>query len=152
GDRLPWQYGAGQAAATDALRLRGALVPYTYTLGWQAFRTGLPIKRPLYLDYPDQEGAYPNEREYLFGPHVLVAPVTTGGAAAGQTVWFPPGRWVDYFTGATFTGTSSATISVPLDRMPVFVRAGGIIPERPGLPNAGASPAGPLTLQVYSGG
>ena len=53
GDRLPWQYGA-EAPATDALRLREALVPYTYTLGWQAHQTGLPITRPLYLDYPGQ--------------------------------------------------------------------------------------------------
>jgi hypothetical protein len=152
GDRLPWQYGAGQAPAADALRLREALVPYTYTLGWQASQTGLPITRPLYLDYPDQQAAYQNDGEYLFGPDVLVAPVTTPGAVADQAVWFPPGRWVDYFTGATYTGPSSATISVPLSRMPVFVRAGGIIPERPGLPSAGADVAGPLTLQVYSGG
>jgi hypothetical protein len=152
GDRLPWEYGAGQAPATKFLRLREALVPYTYTLAAQANQTGLPITRPLYLDYPDQDAAYDNPTEYLYGPDVLVAPVTTPGAIAQQKVWFPPGRWTDYFTNATFTGPSTATLPVPLGRMPVFVRAGGIVPEQPAMSHVGAAPVDPLTLNVYAGG
>jgi Glycosyl hydrolases family 31/Domain of unknown function (DUF5110)/NPCBM-associated, NEW3 domain of alpha-galactosidase/IPT/TIG domain len=152
GDRLPWDYGAAQESATRFLRLREALVPYTYTLAWQAHQTGLPMARPLYLDYPDQDAAYNHPTEYLYGPNVLVAPVTTPGAVAQQQVWFPPGRWMDYFTGATFNGPGSATLNVPLNRMPVFVRAGGIVPEQPAMSHVGAAPADPLTLNVYSGG
>ncbi|HZC74027.1 MAG TPA: TIM-barrel domain-containing protein [Jatrophihabitans sp.] len=152
GDRLPWDYGAAQDPATKFLRLREALVPYTYTLAAEATQTGLPIARPLYLDYPDQPAAYDNGTEYLYGPDVLVAPVTTPGAIAQQHVWFPPGRWTDYFTGATFTGPASATINEPLDRMPVFVRAGGIVPEQPTMEHVGAAPVDPLTLNVYAGG
>jgi hypothetical protein len=152
GDRLPWQYGAGQQPAADALRLREALVPYTYALDWQAHQSGLPITRPLYLDYPALDAAYDHPGEYLYGPDVLVAPVTTPGAVATQHVWFPPGQWIDYFTGATYTGPSTATLQVPLDRMPVFVRAGGIVPEQPGLQHVDANGTGPLDLKVYAGG
>ncbi len=129
--RLPWQYPQPVRGITeDFLRLREALIPYTYTLAAQAHDDGLPITQPLYLDYPDQAAAYTHPEEYLYGSDVLVAPVTSPGAVADTTVWIPPGRWVDYFTGATFTGPATTTVSVPLSRMPVFVRAGGIIPEQ----------------------
>jgi len=130
--RLPWQY--PQPVRDDAeafLRLRESLIPYTYTLASESNRTGLPMARPLYLDYPSQADAYNHPTEYLYGPDVLVSPVTTPGTTATTTVWFPPGRWTDYFTGATFSGPSTATVSDPLDRMPVFVRAGGIMTEQP---------------------
>ena len=124
-NRLPWQYPQPVQGITESfLRLREALLPYTYTLAAEANQTGLPMARPLYLDYPDQPSAYQNPTEYLYGPDMLVAPVTTPGDVASTTVWFPPGKWVDFFTGATFTGPSSATLAVPLDQMPVFVRAG----------------------------
>lgn len=151
GDRLPWQYGAAQDPAADALRLREALLPYTYTLGWQAHDTGLPITRPLYLDYPDLDAAYNQPDEYLYGPNVLVAPVTSPGDIATAHVWFPPGRWVDFYTGATYTGPASVDLQVPLNRMPVFVKAGGIVPEQTGQSHVNADPSAPLTLKVYSG-
>ena len=151
GDRLPWDYGAGQQSATQFLQLREALVPYTYTLGWQAHQTGLPIARALYLDYPGLSEAYNHPSEYLYGPDVLVAPVTTPGKIATQRVWFPPGRWTDYFTRATFDGPTTATLNVPLNRMPVFVRAGGIVPQQPAMSHVGAQPVDPLTLNVYAG-
>jgi hypothetical protein len=78
-----------------------------------------------------------------------VAPVTTPGDVASTTVWFPPGHWVDFFTGATFTGPSSATLSVPLDRMPVFVRQGGIVPEQGSGGGVGSPHA--LTALIYPG-
>src|SRR6266496_3909224 len=107
--------------------------------------------RALYLDYPDLGAAYDHPGEYLYGPDVLVAPVTTPGQVTTQEVWFPPGRWVDYFTGATFDGPTTATIKVPLDRIPVFVKAGGIVAEQPQMSHVGAQPASPLTLKAYSG-
>ena len=152
GNRLPWDYpGPSDAVSASFLRLREALVPYTYTLADQAVRTGLPITRPLYLDYPGQAAAYANPGEYLYGPDVLVAPVATPGNVTTQRVWFPPGRWTDYFTGATFDGPATRTLTVPLDRMPVFVKAGGIIPEQAPMDHVGADPGAPLTLRVYAG-
>ncbi len=149
-DRLPWQYPQPVQGITESfLRLREALLPYTYTLAADANQTGLPIARPLYLDYPDQPAAYQNPTEYLYGPDMLVAPVTTPGDVASTSVWFPPGRWVDFFTGATFTGPSTTTLAVPLDQMPVFVRQGGIVPEQ--APTAGSGPPRSLTAVVYPG-
>jgi hypothetical protein len=152
GNRLPWQYPApADAVATDFLQLREALVPYTYTLASQSVRTGLPITQPLYLDYPSQADAYDHPAEYLYGPDMLVAPVTSPGNVATQTVWFPPGSWTDWFTGATFTGPASRTLTVPLDQMPVFVKAGGIIPLQAPMDHVGADPIAPTTLRVYAG-
>ena len=152
GDRLPWDYPQpANGIAASFLRLREALVPYTYTLADQAAETGLPITRPLYLDYPNESDAYAHPGEYLNGPDMLVAPVTTPGNIATQKVWFPPGRWVDWFTGATFDGPSTQTLTVPLDRMPVFVRAGGIVPEQRGDLNVSAAAGKPLTIRVFSG-
>ncbi len=152
GNRLPWDYPQpADSIAASFLRLREALVPYTYTLADDAVNTGLPITRPLYLDYPGRPAAYSNPTEYLYGPDVLVAPVTTPGTVSSESVWFPPGRWTDWFTGATFTGPSKQTLTVPLDRMPVFVKAGAIVPEQAPMSHVGADPSAPTILRVYPG-
>ncbi|HXX90628.1 MAG TPA: TIM-barrel domain-containing protein [Acidimicrobiales bacterium] len=151
-ERLPWQYPQPVRDITDAfLRLREALIPYTYTLAAQAHDDGLPMAQPLYLDYPEQEAAYLHPGEYLYGSDMLVAPVTSPGGVAATTVWIPPGRWVDYFTGATFSGPTTTTLSVPLSRMPVLVRAGGIIPEQSSSTTSSPTIAGHLVLEVFPG-
>jgi hypothetical protein len=150
--RLPWGYPQPVAGITESfLRLREALIPYTYTLAEESTRTGLPMASPLYLDYPGQAAAYSNPTEYLYGPDVLVDPVTTPGSVAKTTVWFPPGRWVDYFTGAAFTGPLTTTVAEPLDRMPVFVRAGGIVTEQPSTGKPSSGPYRALTVLDYPG-
>ncbi|MHB9856956.1 TIM-barrel domain-containing protein [Streptomyces sp. YIM S03343] len=134
-DRLPWQYGT-QAAKSAArfLDLREALVPYTYTLAQRASTTGVPIVRPLYLQYPEEDAAYSRANsEYLYGPDLLVAPVTTSGTSTTTSVWFPPGQWTDWFTGTTYTapaGGATHDVTTTLDTMPVFVRAGGVVATR----------------------
>jgi len=151
-DRLPWQYPQPVRSITEAfLRLRVALIPYTYTLAAQAHADGMPMAQPLYLDFPEQAAAYAHPEEYLYGSDMLVAPVTSPGDVADATVWIPPGRWVDYFTGATFTGPVTTTLSVPLSRMPVFVRAGGIIPEQSVSAASTTATADNLILDVFPG-
>jgi Glycosyl hydrolases family 31 TIM-barrel domain/Glycosyl hydrolase family 31 C-terminal domain/Domain of unknown function (DUF5110)/NPCBM-associated, NEW3 domain of alpha-galactosidase/IPT/TIG domain len=151
--RLPWEYDAAtQAVGDEFLQLRESLVPYLYTLAQQASASGLPMTQALYLDYPGQAAAYDHPGEYLLGRDMLVAPVTTPGSVATTTVWFPPGRWTDWFTGATFTGPSTQTLAVPLDRMPVFVKAGGIVPVQPSSGPAATAGSAPLTLRVFAGG
>ena len=132
-DRLPWQYGAdAKNSGEKFLNLREDLVPYTYTLAQQANRTGIPVVRPLYLQYPNEQDAYAQDgAEYLYGPDVLVAPVTTAGSTATTSVWFPPGSgWTDYFTGQTYAGGTTQNITTDLSTMPVFIRSGGIMTTR----------------------
>jgi hypothetical protein len=151
--RLPWEYDAATQQTGDAfMQLRESLVPYLYTLSRQASSSGLPMTQALYLDYPSQAAAYDHPSEYLLGSDMLVAPVTTPGNVATTSVWFPPGRWTDWFTGATFTGPSTQTLSVPLNRMPVFVKAGGIVPLQPSSGHASTAGSAPLTLRVFAGG
>jgi hypothetical protein len=148
GDRLPWDYtGAARDSAERFLRLREALVPYTYTMAQQANRTGLPIVRPMYLAYPTYDAAYSASGEYLYGDNMLVAPITSpndGNGNGSVAVWVPPGSWTDYFTGATYTGPANVTMTAPLSRMPVLVRAGGIVPTRTDYVDNQAA-GGPLT-------
>ena len=151
-NRLPWEYPEPVSGITESfLRLREALLPYTYTLAAQAHQDGMPITQPLYLDYPGQAQAYVHPEEYLYGSDMLVAPVTTPGSDAQTKVWIPPGRWIDYFTGATFTGPSTATVSDPLSRIPVFVHAGGIIPEQTSSAGSATTSPSQLDVKVYSG-
>jgi len=156
GDRLPWNYGAAaDASAERFLRLREALVPYTYTLAEQAHATGVPIIRPLYLDYPGNNEAYTYNQEYLYGDNVLVAPITSPNDANGNgsvSAWIPPGTWTDYFTGTSYTGPAAVTITDPLSAMPVLIKSGGIMPTRTDyVQDAAQKPLTQLTLSVAAG-
>ena len=151
-NRLPWQFDSTVQPIGDAfLQLRESLVPYLYSLSSNSVATGQPMAQALYLDYPAQAAAYSNPDEYLLGSQMLVAPVTVPGTDPQTTVWFPPGTWTDWFTGATYTGPSTQTLSVPLAQMPVFVKAGGIVPLQPSSGHADTADTAPLTLQVYAG-
>ncbi|WP_395833559.1 TIM-barrel domain-containing protein [Cystobacter fuscus] len=155
GDRLPWQYpGAAAESAKKFLNLREALVPYTYTLAREAEATGVPVVRPTYLAYPTEQDAYATAgSEYLYGSDVLVAPVTTSGNTATTTVWFPPGSsWTDWFTGKTYAGGTTQSITTGLDTMPVFVKSGGIVPTRSkNVTNDVQNPLDAVTLTVAAG-
>ncbi|MDC0714511.1 glycoside hydrolase family 31 protein [Stigmatella sp. ncwal1] len=155
GDRLPWQYpGTAGESAKKFLNLREALVPYTYTLAREAEATGVPVVRPTYLAYPTEQDAYATAgSEYLYGSDVLVVPVTTPGNTATTTVWFPPGSsWTDWFTGKTYAGGTTQSITTGLDTMPVFVKSGGIVPTRSeDVTNDVQNPLDAVTLTVAAG-
>ncbi|SFC57700.1 Alpha-glucosidase, glycosyl hydrolase family GH31 [Nocardioides terrae] len=155
-DRLPWQYGtAAKESAESFLNLRENLVPYTYTLAQQAAATGVPVTRPLYLAYPNSQESYANAgSEYLYGPDVLVAPVTSAGMDTVQTrVWFPEGSsWTDVFTGKTYAGGTTAQVSTTLATMPVFLRSGGIMTTRTDdVTNDVQNPLDKVTVTVAGG-
>jgi hypothetical protein len=153
GYRLPWEYPhAADVAAADALRLRETLVPTFYTLARQTYDTGLPIVRNLYLSWPGHKAAYHNPSEYTIGNDLLVRPVTAPGNPAPARVWFPPGRWIDYFTGREFRGPSTDRLVVPLDQMPVFVKAGGVVVTQPPVTHTKAAPRDHLVVSVYGKG
>ncbi|MET9173951.1 TIM-barrel domain-containing protein [Streptomyces misionensis] len=154
-DRLPWQYGpASDASAEKFLNLREDLVPYTYSLSEQANRTGTPVVRPTYVQYPESQDAYATAgSEYFYGPDVLVAPVTTPGESATTSVWFPAGSsWTDYFTGKTYAGGTTQKITTGLDSMPVFIKSGGIMTTRTGnVANDVQNPLTKATVTVAQG-
>ena len=152
GDRLPWDYGEpARSIAERFLRLRESLVPTLYTLAWQAHARGMPMVRAMPLAYPEADAAYTHDGQYLLGDDLLVAPVDQPGVPATKEVWFPPGYWRDIFTGEVHAGPSVETLSVPLDRMPVFQRAGGIVVRQPYMDHVGARPSSPLEVSVVAG-
>ncbi|MCT9007364.1 TIM-barrel domain-containing protein [Streptomyces rhizosphaerihabitans] len=153
-DRLPWQYGATARQSADKfLNLRENLVPYTYTLAEEANRTGVPIVRPTYLEYPEEPQAYAAaDSEYFYGSDILVAPVTTPGTSATTSVWLPPGQWTNYFTGETYTGGGTQEVTADLNSMPVFIKAGGILPTRThNVSSDDRNPLTDVTLTVAAG-
>jgi hypothetical protein len=152
GRRLPWEYGKrARKISSGFLRLRESFVPYIYTLARQAYDSGLPIARPMYLDWPRSESAYRADGQYMLGDQLLVAPVTKPGNRARARVWFPPGEWVDIFTGERHRGPRAERLSVPLELMPVFARAGAVIPRQPYTSHIGNGRVDPLRVDVTAG-
>jgi hypothetical protein len=150
--RLPWEYG-GRAEALGELflRLRESLVPYLYTLARQSYDTGLPMARAMFLGWPKLNAAYRFDRQYMLGEQLLVAPVAHPGDPARKRVWFPPGRWVDLFTGEVHHGPRAEKLMVPLERMPLFARAGAVIPRQDYVDHTRPRASDALIVNVYAG-
>jgi alpha-glucosidase (family GH31 glycosyl hydrolase) len=151
-EHVPWAYGPEvEAICRRYAELRYRLLPYTYTLAWQAHTRGLPLMRPLVLNYPDDPRAWTLDHEYLWGDDLLVAPVTREGATAWP-VYLPRGTWFDFWTGARHDGPRGVTIAAPLDRLPLLVRGGAILPLGPVVQHTGERPLDEVTLQIYPDG
>jgi alpha-glucosidase (family GH31 glycosyl hydrolase) len=149
--RMPWLYGdKGVALMRKYFTLRTQLIPYIYTYTWQAHTLSLPLLRPLYLQYPELEEAYRHSHEYFFGDEMLVAPVLD--ASGNCTVYLPPGKWIDFFTGKHYDGGKTFTAHYDVDQIPVFVRDGAIVPEQEPSDYSDAKPLDTLILNVYGSG
>ncbi len=107
-------------------RLHRALNPYLYRYAQVAHTTGLPILRPLFLNYPDEATTYTLEDEFLIGDDLLAAPVLQPGQTT-RRVYLPAGVWQEYWTSATYTGPIWVTVAAPLHRIPLFLRQGGFL-------------------------
>jgi alpha-glucosidase (family GH31 glycosyl hydrolase) len=130
--------------------LRYQLMPYTYTLAWEARQTGMPLMRALWLHYPDDAAARTLGTEYLWGRDLLIAPVFEKGARS-RTVYLPAGTWYDWWTGARHAGGQQVTRAVDLATMPIFARAGAIVPLDPVRQYTSQVSSEPTTLKVYRG-
>lgn len=139
----------------EAWRLRYALLPYIYTMARKAYDEGLPLCRPLYYAWPELEEAYAHPGQYLFGDDLLVAPVAEPvnphTRVASVRVWLPPGRWQDWFTGEPDEGPCERYIAAPLERLPLYVREGAVVPLAPPMRHSGEKPLDPLILHVFAG-
>jgi alpha-D-xyloside xylohydrolase len=132
-------------------RLRYALFPYIYSLAGGVTQDGGTIMRPLVMDFTADRTARELTDEYMFGPAFLVAPVTTYQARS-RPVYLPAGAtWYDFWTGATSKGGQTLDAPAPYDSLPVYVRAGSIVPTGPSVQYVGEKPADPVTLYVYAG-
>lgn len=133
------------------LELRYRLMPYIYTAAADSHFEGAPIMRGLALDFPADATAKRVADQYLFGPSILVAPVTRHGATS-RTVYFPgAATWYNAWTGEAVKGGEARTVAAPLDQMPMFVRAGAILPMGPVTQYVDEKPDAPLTLNVHTG-
>ncbi|MDH7637358.1 glycoside hydrolase family 31 protein [Sphingomonas oryzagri] len=146
-----WQYGkAAEPILAQYLRLRYALIPYLYSLGHETYETGAPFMRGLFMDFPNDPAVANLGDEYMLGKAFLVAPVTTQGQTS-RPVYLPAGAdWYDYWTNRKYAGGQTVTADAPIDRIPLFVRAGSIVPMGAQVPNTMQKQ--PLeSIRVYPG-
>jgi alpha-D-xyloside xylohydrolase len=124
-----WSYGKqAEPILEKYLRLRYQLMPYIYSLAWQTHQTGAPFMRGLFLDFPSDPNVAGVGDEYMFGPALLVAPVTDQGATE-RSVYLPAGcDWFNFWTNERVHGGQRIVVPTPIDTIPVFVRAGSILP------------------------
>ncbi|MBI3711238.1 MAG: DUF5110 domain-containing protein [Proteobacteria bacterium] len=132
------------------LELRYSLLPYLYSAVRETHETGMPVIRALWLHYPDDPAAAKRGHEYLWGRDILVAPVVEKGAAS-RTLYLPKGLWYDFWTGAAVAGGREIVRPVDLKTMPLYVRAGAIIPTIPVKQSTAEGLNGLLVLTVYPG-
>ena len=132
----------------DNLRYR--LLPYIYSLAGMVTQDNYTIMRALAFDFRDDPGVYRVPDQYLFGPAFLVCPVTTAGAIA-RPVYLPKAVWYDFWTGAKVAGGQTVQAAAPIDKLPLYVRAGSIVPMGPEMEYAMERPADTVELRIYPG-
>jgi alpha-glucosidase len=137
----------------NTFQLRYALQPYLYTEGRRTYDTGVAFLRPLYYDWPEADEAYSNKDEYIFGQQMIVAPVTKpvdkDSQLAQEQVWIPQGEWIEWPTGKHLTGPTTVERNFSIPQIPVYLRAGAIVPMQPQMEYTGQKPVDPLILNVF---
>lgn len=147
--REPYAYGPrAEEIARQYLKLRYRLLPYIYSQAVQSTQTGLPMARAMVLEYPSDPNTYQLDQQYMFGDSFLVAPVTSSTNLC--QVYLPEGNWVDYWSKEVQAGGRWIETDAPLEILPLWVRAGAIIPLGPDQAFVGEKPLDPLTLAVYA--
>jgi alpha-D-xyloside xylohydrolase len=142
----PWKQVDIEKNNADSL-LRMSLIPYLYAAFAKYHRTGLPPFRPLVVDYPDDPKVYPVEDAFLAGPSLLVAPAFVGQTQ--RNVYFPPGRWHCFWSGAQIEGGREETVPAPLERIPLYVRDNTLLPLARPLPCCADDAVFDLDVRVY---
>ncbi len=137
----------------DAISLRYALAPYVYTMARKAYDTGVSLCHPMYYDYAGQKEAYACPNQYLFGDDLIVRPVTSkeNQGLATVNVWLPEGDWYEWFSGTLLKGGQTYERRFMINQVPVYVRAGAIIPLYPRIDNLQQNPD-KLIVRVFPGG
>jgi alpha-glucosidase (family GH31 glycosyl hydrolase) len=132
------------------LNIRSQLMPYLYSAAWKTHTTGIPLIRSLGLEFPEDSTAWATADAYLFGPSLLVAPVFEQGATE-RKVYLPTGGWYDFWTAKRVEVGANVTVPAPLETMPLFVRAGSIVPTGPVKQFVQEPSTEPVRLTIYPG-
>jgi alpha-glucosidase len=152
GNLEPWGFGNRMEGINrESIKLRYRLLPYIYTAFWEASQTGQPIMRPLLLEYPDDPLAVGTNDEYFLGNDLLVAPIVKDYDES-RSVYLPKGTWYDYWSDRKYVGPGNVNVNAPLDRIPLFVRGGAIIPSQQDMQYTDQHPIDPLTFDFYPAG
>lgn len=148
----PWVFGKeAEDISREAIELKYKLFPYTYTYAREAYDTGLPLMRALLLEYPDDSETYRLNGQFLLGKELLVAPVVEKGAVTKE-VYVPEGEWIDFNDGKTvYSGPKWITVDAPLNRIPVFIKKGTILPMMPVMQYIHEQPDYPVILEIFPG-
>ena len=148
-DQEPWSYGPRFEAINKAsIELRYKLLPYIYNVMAQASETGISAMRPLVFEYPEDPRFSRDGTAFLFGDDLLVAPILWPGTTK-RDVRLPKGLWFDYWTGKRYEGGTNTTVEAPIDRIPILVRAGAIVPAQQIVQYSDQVPINPLTFIFY---
>ena len=148
-DQEPWRFGKYyEDIIRRYLKLRYQLLPFLYTTLEEAHQTGTPLFRPLVLNYQDDPNTYNLDDEFMIGNDLLVAPVVKPDVTR-RLVYLPKGTWYDFWTNKKYEGGTMFTADAPLETVPMFVRAGAIIPMGPEMNYTGEKPRDPITFNIY---
>ncbi len=146
-----WSYGPdAQKILVSFDRLRYRLLPYIYSLAWKTTSDSYTPMRPLVMDFRSDGRAQNVGDQFMFGPAFLVNPVTEPNASS-RRVYLPQAKWYDFWSGATVSGGRDIDAAAPPDRLPLYIRAGSIVPMGPDVEWATEKPADPIELRVYRG-
>ncbi len=145
-DQEPWRFGKHyEDIIRKYLKLRYELLPFLYTTLETAHRTGVPLFRPLVLNYQDDSSTYNLDDQFMVGDDLLVAPILSPGITS-RLVYLPRGTWYDYWTNKKYSGGLMIRVDAPLETVPMFIRGGAIIPKGPAMNFIGEKPAAPSFL------
>ncbi|MGH7718239.1 MAG: TIM-barrel domain-containing protein [Gemmatimonadaceae bacterium] len=152
-DQEPWSFGEQvEEISRTFITRRYRLLPYLYSLFWEAHRSGAPPMRPLFWHHQRDSMVYRPEyqQQFLLGERLLVAPVTREGATMAR-VYLPAGRWLDLDTDSVYQGGRSVVVDAPLERLPTFLAAGGILPTQEPVQYVGDAGPDALTIDAFAG-
>ena len=146
----PWLFGEeAEKNVKAAIEMKYRLLPYIYTYAREAYETGLPIMRPMFMEYPADLETVSTDAQFMFGSELLVAPVVKKGAT-NKNVYLPEGTWIDYNDKRTeYSGEQWTTANAPLNTIPMFVRKGSIIPQMPVMNYTDEKAVYPITFEVF---
>ncbi len=146
-----WSYPQVEPILIEYDKLRYRLMPYIYSLAWKVTSDDSTIQRPLVMDWRTDARTWNIGDQFMFGPALMVAPVLEQGATSRRIYLPEAADWYDFWTGESVRGGRNVDAAAPLDRIPLYVRAGSIVPMGPEIEYANENPNGPIELRIYRG-